>query len=106
MTLALAAALATGLFGTVDRSPAMPICRAGQSCATPAAGVRLDFTRGAFSKSVVTTSTGRYRVRLAPGRYRVHLIAQTGRTRLAPTVVIVPHSGYKQASFSIDPGIR
>jgi hypothetical protein len=101
------AAVLSGLFGTVSRGPVVPLCQEGQSCSAPAAGVRLSFVRdGVVMKSVVTNSTGRYRVVLPAGSYSVR-IAKTSRIeRLAPTAVRVRRGVMARRNFSIDTGIR
>jgi hypothetical protein len=43
-------------------------------------------------------------VLLAPGLYTVHLEPQSDQMKLTPTVVNVPHSGHRRATFSIDLG--
>jgi hypothetical protein len=102
------AALLSGLFGTVSRGPVMPVCQAEQSCSAPAGGVRLTFVRdGQPVRSVVTSSTGHYRVLLPPGSYSVR-IARTSRgiERLAPRSVAVRRRVMTQRNFFIDTGIR
>lgn len=99
------AAIVSGLFGTVVRSPATPVCQAGQPCTAPAAGVTLTFYRGGSAvKSAVTTSTGHYRVQLMPGVYTVRLA--TKMARLAPTTVTVTRAVVARRNFTIDTGIR
>jgi hypothetical protein len=100
------AALLSGLFGTVVRSPATPVCHAGQSCTAPAAGVTLTFYRGGSAvKSAVTTSTGHYRVQLRPGVYTVRFATKSKLARLAPTTVTVTRAVARR-NFTIDTGIR
>lgn len=100
------ATIISGLFGTVVRSPATPVCQVGRPCTAPAAGVRLTFYRGAAAvMSVVTTSTGHYRVGLAPGVYTVRLATKSRMTRLAPTTVTVMRA-FSRRNFTIDTGIR
>jgi hypothetical protein len=100
------ATIVSGLFGTVVISPATPVCIAGQPCTKPAAGTRLTFYRGAAAvTSVVTTSTGHYRVGLAPGVYTVRLATKSRMTRLAPTTVTVTRV-FSHRNFTIDTGIR
>jgi hypothetical protein len=103
---AFLAAVVSGLFGTVVISPATPVCQAGKPCTAPAAGVRLTFSRGAIAvKSVVTTSTGHYRVVLAPGAYTVRT-TKSKPARLAPTTVTVARGIARPRNFTIDIGIR
>lgn len=107
MAALLAAALLSGLFGTVTRSPITPVCVAGQSCSAPAAGVTLTFLRnGTPVRSVVTSATGRYRVLLAPGVYTVHFSPRTRIGRLTPATVTVPRHVVARRAFVIDTGIR
>jgi hypothetical protein len=101
------AALVSGLFGTVVLSPSAPVCQAGKPCTAPAAGVRLTFSRGATAvKSVVTTSTGHYRVVLAPGIYSVRTANTSTMARLAPTTVTVVRGIALRRNFTLDTGIR
>jgi hypothetical protein len=104
MAVLLAAAV-SGLFGTVVRSPATPVCQAGTPCTAPAADVTLTFTRGGVSHSVVTSSTGRYRIALRPGTYSVRILTRSKVARLTPVTVAV--SGVMtRRNFSLDTGIR
>jgi hypothetical protein len=101
------AAIVSGLFGTVLRSPATPVCQAGQPCTAPAADVTLTFYRGATAvKSAVTTSSGHYRVQLTPGVYTVRLATKSKMARLAPTTVTVTRAVVSRRNFTIDTGIR
>jgi hypothetical protein len=106
--MALAAAtMLSGLFGIVMRSPITPVCRVGVPCSAPAAGVTLTFVRGgAKVASVVTTSTGAYRVRLAPGSYTVRVSPALKIGSLAPSIVTVPRGVAVRRNFAIDTGIR
>ncbi len=104
--IAFVAAVVSGLFGTVILSPSTPVCQAGKPCTAPAAGVRLTFSRGATDvKSVVTTSTGRYRVVLASGVYTVRA-GKSRMSRLAPTTVTVVQGIVRRRNFTLDTGIR
>jgi hypothetical protein len=106
MAVVLAIVL-SGLFGTVTRSPTMPVCVAGQPCSKPAAGVTLTFMRrGTAVKSVVTSQTGTYRVRLPAGIYVVRLTTRSRIQRLKPSAVTVPHGVMAHRNFVIDTGIR
>jgi hypothetical protein len=61
---------------------------------------------GTAVRSVVTSSTGRYRVTLPAGSYSVR-VAKTSRIeRLAPKTVVVRHGVMVRRNFSIDTGIR
>jgi hypothetical protein len=101
------AAIVSGLYGTVVRSPVTPICRAGVPCSAPAAHVRLTFMRnGVAVRSVVTTSTGAYRVTLAPGLYRVVLPRSMRLARPEPRLVTVTRGASRRLILTIDTGIR
>jgi hypothetical protein len=101
------AAVVSGLFGTVLRGPITPLCQESQPCSEPAAGVRLTFLRdGRAVRSVVTTSTGRYRVHLPAGSYLVRVAKESPIERLRPTSVIVRRGLMRRRGFFIDTGIR
>lgn len=104
--VAFVAAVVSGLFGAVTLSPSTPVCQAGKPCTAPAAGVRLTFSRGATDMtSVVTTSTGHYRVVLASGVYTVRA-GRSRMSRLAPTIVTVVRGIVRRRNFTLDTGIR
>lgn len=103
------AAGASGLAGVVRISPAMPVCRAGTSCARPARRFRLVFSRNGRNTVVVTDAHGRYSVKLERGRYVVR--AARGRNTgpkqgLQPTTVTVPRGRFAKRDFTYDAGIR
>ena len=101
------AAVVSGLFGTVVISPSTPVCQAGKPCTAPAPGVRLTFLRGGTPvHSVVTTSTGHYRIVLAPGFYTERPASRSRMTRLAPTTVTVAPGVARRRDFTLDTGIR
>lgn len=89
------------LVGVAVISPATPACQAGTSCSKPAAHVRVAFTRGGETRSVVTTSSGAYRIRLVAGRWTVHV----ARARVTPATVLVER-GTTHRNLTIDTGIR
>jgi len=99
---------ASGLHGTVVRSPAMPVCRFGVPCNVPARGVVLKFERRSrVVRRVRTGGHGRYRVRLAPGRYVVRTSARIGMGRgIRPLRVVVRRGVNRRVDFTIDTGIR
>jgi Carboxypeptidase regulatory-like domain len=103
---AVVAAAIVGLFGTAVISPAQPVCRVGESCTRPAAGMTLVFTsvRGVV-KSVVTSAKGTYRIRLAPGTYTVH-VAKNRIGKVTPVKVVVRAGALLRRDFAIDVGIR
>ncbi|HKU59145.1 MAG TPA: carboxypeptidase regulatory-like domain-containing protein [Gaiellaceae bacterium] len=103
---AVAAAAIVGLFGTAVISPAQPVCRAGEPCTRPAAGMTLVFTNQRnVAKSVVTTTKGTYRIRLAPGTYTVR-VAGNRIARVDPLKVVVRRGLLVRRDFAIDVGIR
>ncbi|HEY2373930.1 MAG TPA: hypothetical protein VGH82_15515 [Gaiellaceae bacterium] len=105
MTAVLAATF-VGLFGSAVISPAQPVCRVGESCTKPAAGMTLVFTssRG-VAKSVVTSAKGTYRIRLVPGTYAVRVGGANRIGKLTPAKVVV-RRGLLRRDFAIDVGIR
>ncbi len=98
----------SGLHGLVTRGPIMPVCMVDQPCDEPAANVRLVFLRnGIVVSSVRTSTTGRYRLALAPGRYAVRLPGKPAIGRIVkPQTVRVLRGRYTRVDFSIDTGIR
>jgi carboxypeptidase family protein len=103
----LLAAVLSGLFGMVSRGPITPLCQEGQPCSEPAAGVRLTFLHdGRAVRSVVTSSTGRYRVLLPAGPYTVRVAKASPIERLKPSSVTVRRGAMTRRSFFIDTGIR
>jgi hypothetical protein len=69
--------------------------------------VRLTFVRdGRAVRSVVTSSTGRYRVQLPPGSYSVRIAKVSRIERLKPTSVTVRRGVMTRRNFDIDTGIR
>ena len=108
LLLTAALALASGLHGTVEISPAQPVCMVGQSCTKPDANDVLAFWRA--GRRVGTTRTddsGRYRIALAPGRYVVTAPRHHGIGRgLEPREVPVPTRRNVRVNFTLDIGIR
>ena len=105
---ALLAALAIGggLFGTVTRSPATPVCRVGIPCGKPAVGVTLRFLRGGrVVRSVVTRAGGRYRVFLPPGTYAVR-VAPSSRFGVPRPATLAVDRTLRRVDLVIDTGIR
>lgn len=101
------AAVVSALFGTVSRGPIAPLCQEDQPCSEPAAGVRLTFLReGEAVRSVVTSSTGRYRVVLPAGVYFVRVAKTSPIERMRPTCVTVHRGVATHRNFTIDTGIR
>jgi len=105
--LVVAVVQASGLYGVVTRGPTAPVCRVGQPCSAPAAGVRVTFTRGSRSFAVTTAHDGRYRIALPPGVYAVSAGPRLSIGRgLEPAIVRVQTARYAHVNFSIDTGIR
>jgi hypothetical protein len=104
---AVLAAVFVGLFGSAVISPAQPVCRIGDTCTKPAAGMTLVFTstRG-VAKSVVTSAKGTYRIRLAPGTYTVRVGGVNRIGKLTPVRVFVRRGLLLRRDFAIDVGIR
>ncbi len=100
-----AAQAPSGLYGKVTRGPISPVCRVGYPCDEPAKGARFLLQRNGHATWVHTTSTGAYRVRLAPGRYFV-TTGNYGPGSIKPSTVRVPAGRYARVNFSIDTGIR
>jgi Carboxypeptidase regulatory-like domain len=104
---AVVAAAIVGLFGTAVISPAQPVCRVGDPCTKPAAGMTLVFTstRGG-AKTVVTSAKGTYRIRLSPGTYTVRVGGANRIGRITPAKVVVRSGLLLHRDFAIDVGIR
>jgi len=112
---ALAAALAgaatpvgttSGLRGVVMRGPTAPVCRDGDPCEEPAAGILLRFSRaGSVVARVRTGASGAYRLRLRPGRYAVTTPHHVG-TGLTPRLVRVPVGRIARVNFHLDTGLQ
>ena len=105
---------ATGLTGKVLRGPISPVCRTDSPCYVPFKGT-LVFTRvvsisGApAAKRAQTSTSGTYRVLLAPGRYLVRssrTVPSKFGSGVAPEVAVVPKTGIRRLNFLIDTGIR
>jgi hypothetical protein len=111
MTVGLLLSLAiavSGLSGTVERGPTMPVCRAGQTCTAPVVGAVLRFSRhGVVVAHTRTRALGRYSIQLAPGVYSVSIRpAPTIGTGLRPRTVRVRLGLVGHADFMLDTGIR
>jgi hypothetical protein len=105
--LSLAIAV-SGLSGTVERGPTMPVCRAGQACSAPVVGAVLRFSRrGTVVAHTRTRAGGRYSIRLVPGVYSVDIgPAPTIGTGLRPRTVRVRLGLVGHVDFMLDTGIR
>lgn len=103
--VAIALALA-GFHGTVTKGPTMPVCRVGQPCSAPAQ-VTLLFRRAGHTYRTRSTTTGAYRITLAPGYYTVSTVERIGITpNLRPHAVHVRRAHNDRLDFQIDTGIR
>ena len=100
----VSAQTATGLRGLVTKGPITPVCQVDVACDVPAAGVKLTFTRGEYTKSVTTGDDGRYRVLLPAGVYAVRVVP--ARFGFAPRSATVLAGRVRIRNFSIDTGIR
>jgi hypothetical protein len=100
------AALVSGLFGTVVRAPATPVCRAGTPCSAPAAHVTLVFERGTVVRRASTDAHGGYHITLLAGTYTVRMQGQSRIAHLRPSTVTVHRGGAVRRNFSFDSGIR
>jgi Carboxypeptidase regulatory-like domain len=102
----VALAVAAGLFGSVDRGPAMPVCRVDVPCDESAANVALVFTRQGKTIRTRTDDQGRYRIRLAPGYYAVRTTGKGLGSLIEPSRVRVRAQRYTRVNLHIDTGIR
>jgi hypothetical protein len=99
---------ATGLTGTVERSPTAPVCEANVSCSAPfSAG----FTVGQNGVPVAqfrSDNEGHFTVSLSPGMYQV--TPDANAPLLAPATqvktVTVLDSGLTTVTLDFDTGIR
>ena len=95
----------SGLYGLVTKGPLMPVCIEDQPCNGPAAHATVVFSlNGVAVARTVTTSTGHYTIRLAPGFYSVRI--NVGRRRPEPPSVRVRAGRLSHVDFSVDTGIR
>jgi hypothetical protein len=88
-----------GLVGYVSRGPISATCLPGTSCFHPAR-VMLRFSQNGSEAIVArrfTSASGAYRVALKPGLYTV--TAPLGVSRLIPSIVRVPVSGWRHVNF-------
>ena len=107
VALASALALLLGtLHGQVMRGPIAPVCRVGQPCDKPAAGIRLSFTRAGKTTNVVTDAKGLYRIRLDAGAYTVRTNQRPFGTTPQPERVRVVAGQSRRVDFHVDTGIR
>jgi hypothetical protein len=107
VALASALALLLGtLHGQVMRGPTTPVCRVGQPCEAPAAGLRLSFTRAGKTATVLTDAKGFYRLRLAAGAYTVRTNQRPFGTSPDPDRVRVVARQSRRVDFHVDTGIR
>ena len=94
----------TGLYGTVTKSPASPVCVAERPCTAPAPGATIQALQG--SRVVTHTKTGhkgRYRLRLSPGSFVIRIV---GAFRGGHKVAVVKSGGWTRLDLRFDTGIR
>ena len=102
-----AAGSPSGIRGTLIRSPTTPVCREGQPCSAPAAGVALLVTRAGRTVAQPTTARdGSFRIVLAPGRYVVRLARPPRIGGLRPRAVQVWPGQFTIVRLVVDTGIR
>jgi len=97
----------SGLRGVVTRSPITPVCIEGVPCSAPAKDTLLVFSNRARSVRTRTTSTGSYRVALAPGWWKVSTVTvpRIG-SGIEPHTVRVIAARFRVVDLDIDTGIR
>ena len=90
------------------RGPVTPVCRVGDPCAKPAAGVTLVFSRdGSEVARTKTSLRGRYRIALRGGWYAVRALPLTRIGRgISPGRVRVVAGRTRTVDFALDTGIR
>ena len=88
--------------------PIKPVCKIGERCEKPAAGIVLQFKRaGHVVARVTTTPKGTYRVRLRPGAYAVSTVPPRRiGTGLTPRAVRVPKGRIARRNFHLDTGLE
>jgi hypothetical protein len=104
---ACAGKASSGLHGQARKGPTSPVCRAGSPCDAPVQ-TTLVFSRGGRTVATVRTSTsGRYRIAVAPGTYDVRSRERIGIGRLPrPGTVHVRRGHRDRIDFLFDTGIR
>ena len=96
-----------GLRGVVMRGPITPVCKEGDPCDAPAAGVLLRFTRTGMAPARVRTGpAGGYAIRLRPGTYTVTAPEARPWMLLTPSRVRVPEGRIARVDFHLDTGIQ
>jgi hypothetical protein len=98
----------SGLYGFVRRGPIVPVCVAEQPCDGPARSFPLVFWRnGRIAGRTTTSTTGSYRIRLAPGLYRVSSLGRpTIGSSPEPRSARVFSGRFRRIDFFVDTGIR
>jgi len=95
----------SGLDGRVLRGAISPACQGVRPCEI-GAFVTLAFARhGTVVAQVRSTTTGEYRIALAPGVYSVTPARRAPLWRLLPQTVRVPVGSYRRVDFLVDTGI-
>ncbi len=94
----------TGLYGTVTKSPASPVCVAERGCTAVAAGATVEAVRGhTVVAHTKTGSKGGYRLRLLPGSYSIRIV---GAFRGGRKQAVVGTHGWTRLNLTFDTGIR
>lgn len=112
LTLAFAGSAAStpasGLHGVVMEGPTKPVCKIGEPCEKPAAGIVLQFKRnGHVAARVKTTRKGTYSVRLRAGAYAVAVVPPRKiGTGLWPRSARVPKGRLARRNFHLDTGLQ
>jgi hypothetical protein len=105
---AAVSAPSSGLHGVVMEGPIKPVCKIGEPCERPAAGVVLQFKRaGRVVARVRTSQRGTYRVRLRSGSYAVTTVPPRRiGAGLTPKTVRVPKGRTARRDFHLDTGLQ
>ena len=105
---AAVSAPSSGLHGVVMEGPIKPVCKIGEPCERPAAGVVLQFKRaGRVVARVRTSQRGTYRVRLRSGSYAVTTVPPRRiGSGLTPRTVRVPKGRMARRDFHLDTGLQ
>ncbi len=92
--------------GRVIAVPCAPVEPAGGACAgRPVAGLEIDFSAGAPTRSAITDSNGSYSISLPEGAWKVHFKTFM-RIISGPLSVTVVAGSSVIANYVVDSGIR
>jgi hypothetical protein len=99
------------LVGSVTKGPISPVMWQGAPASSSGvANARIDIATAAGNRliSVVTDSTGNFRVKLAPGSYRLTMPSLHGAmfTKDLPAIVTIAAGEMKRVDIHLDTGIR